>query len=133
MDNIIKIVLEGEPIAKQRPRFNTHSMAVYNPQKLQSVISSKDVKNRLPEGFKAILGHIPITCDCTFYMPIPKSNAKVIREGDPYLKKPDRDNLDKWVLDICNGVVWQDDCQVYDGRIIKLYSHNPRTEFVIKW
>jgi Holliday junction resolvase RusA-like endonuclease len=39
-----------------------------------------------------------------------------------HAKKPDRDNLDKAVMDALKGLAWIDDSQVCDGRIIKLIA-----------
>jgi Holliday junction resolvase RusA-like endonuclease len=36
-----------------------------------------------------------------------------------HVKKPDRDNLDKAVLDALTGIFWHDDCQVCSGSIEK--------------
>ena len=36
-----------------------------------------------------------------------------------HVEKPDRDNLDKAVLDALKGITWRDDCQICDGRIQK--------------
>jgi len=36
-----------------------------------------------------------------------------------HIKKPDRDNLDKAVLDALNGLAWVDDCQICAGGIEK--------------
>lgn len=36
-----------------------------------------------------------------------------------HIKKPDRDNLDKAVLDALTGIFWHDDCQVCSGTIEK--------------
>lgn len=41
-------------------------------------------------------------------------------------KKPDWDNIGK-LLDALNLIVWQDDAQIVDGRVIKWYSATPRT------
>ena len=40
----------------------------------------------------------------------------------PHTAKPDRDNLDKAVLDALKGIVLSDDAQVCDGRIQKFYA-----------
>lgn len=47
-----------------------------------------------------------------------------------HLKKPDRDNLDKAVLDALTGIFWQDDCQVCDGRIQKRIASGAENEGV---
>lgn len=42
--------------------------------------------------------------------------------------KPDWDNLGK-LVDAFNGVVVTDDAQIVDGRVIKVYMHDPKTHF----
>jgi len=37
-------------------------------------------------------------------------------------KKPDRDNLDKAVLDGLNKILWRDDAQICDGRLRKFIA-----------
>lgn len=41
---------------------------------------------------------------------------------DYHVAKPDRDNIDKAVMDALTGKLWVDDCQVCDGRIQKFYA-----------
>ena len=48
-----------------------------------------------------------------------------------HIKKPDRDNLEKMVMDALNGVYWKDDSQVQCRASFKIYSHSPRTELEI--
>jgi Holliday junction resolvase RusA-like endonuclease len=74
-----------------------------------------------------------VRCDVTFFMPIPKSmrvrdRARAEAEDLPHTCKPDKDNLEKAVLDALRGVLWADDCQVFDGRVRKVYSPRPRVE-----
>lgn len=40
-------------------------------------------------------------------------------------KKPDGDNILKAVCDGMNGVVWADDVQAVDARVVKLYGSTP--------
>ena len=64
----------------------------------------------------------------TFYFPRPKNHFRSNGELKPnapkwHTSKPDRDNLDKGVLDaLTNLSIWGDDKQVCDGRIKKFYS-----------
>lgn len=47
-------------------------------------------------------------------------------------KKPDKDNLEKAVLDALTGLAWVDDAQISDGRIRKFTaSGNERPHAVI--
>lgn len=62
-----------------------------------------------------------------FYLGIPKSwtaNKKAAYEGEPHRQKPDKDNLEKAVLD----ALLKDDSKVWDGRVSKFWSENPRIE-----
>lgn len=66
----------------------------------------------------------PVRVDLDLHLPRPK---RLMRKTDPAgpmfaCCKPDRDNADKLVLDaMTQAGWWQDDCQVVDGRIRKLY------------
>jgi Holliday junction resolvase RusA-like endonuclease len=80
-----------------------------------------------------ILG--PVSVDLTFFFPRPKShflagkNAAFLRDDAPkwHTAKPDRDNLEKAVLDALTqlGGFWRDDSQVCDGRVMKHYGRQP--------
>jgi Holliday junction resolvase RusA-like endonuclease len=43
------------------------------------------------------------------------------------VSKPDVDNFAKMVLDVCNGILWQDDAAVVRLSAFKRYGENPRT------
>ena len=81
-----------------------------------------------------------IRVDTTFYMPRPKShygtgrNSDKLKDSAPtfHIKKPDRDNFDKLVLDALTGVIWTDDSIVCKGFIEKVYARKPRVEVKIK-
>lgn len=66
----------------------------------------------------------PLSVDIAFYLPRPKSRMRKCDPDGPIpcTTKPDRDNLDKCVLDALTQIrFWLDDCQVVDGRITKAY------------
>ena len=48
-----------------------------------------------------------------------------------HIKRPDVDNLIKFVLDALKGVYWKDDTQVQIRCAFKVYSHSPRVELEI--
>lgn len=53
-----------------------------------------------------------------FILPMPESWSKKKREsmrGSPHQQKPDKDNLEKGLLD----AVFGEDCKVWDGRVSK--------------
>jgi Holliday junction resolvase RusA-like endonuclease len=84
---------------------------------------------------KPINGPIELFVD--FYMPIPKSTPKkrsipMQAETTPHIKRPDIDNMLKFVMDALNPY-WHDDAQVSFVKMRKLYSPRPRTSVSIEY
>lgn len=78
----------------------------------------KSVQDALPIGFELLTG--PLQVDLQFWFPRPGTPHK--KKPNPPLwhtKKPDRDNLDKAVLDCLTGLLWHDDNQCCGGWIGK--------------
>lgn len=134
---MIKFTIPGVPKAKARPR-TTKTGHTYTPKKTVEYenwvkLCYIDAKNK--HNFKTLTE--PIRAEIRCYFPIPKSYAKAKKEmaknGDlKHTKRPDVDNLSKSVLDALNGLAYEDDKQVYDLRIVKFYSDEPRTEVVLE-
>jgi len=78
---------------------------------------------------------IPVQLSCSFYFEIPKSLSKKKRAAldARHVKKPDADNLLKFVADCGVGILWHDDAQVSVCNIEKVYSEKPRTEISVRW
>ena len=77
------------------------------------------------------------TVNIVFYMPIPKSWTKhqkfmAVMGVETPNKKPDLDNLEKFVLDCANGILFHDDAMVICLSSEKIYSKNPRTEMEVR-
>ena len=129
---MISITVHGKPIAQARPRFVRRGKFVttYNPQETEAGRFALSVMAQLPEGFEPYRGALSLFC--SFDMPIPKSATKR-QKGEieigirKHVKKPDLDNLCKFVKDACNGIVWQDDSQVVQLHARKGYSSQPST------
>ena len=73
----------------------------------------------------------PIRVDWQAYFPIPKSKAKKGLAGKPHTVKPDRDNVDKGILD----ALFQNDSGVASGTLEKFWDDGggPRLEIKIYW
>ena len=72
----------------------------------------------LPKDFTPITG--PLQVDLQFWFP--RSGKPYKRKPNPamwHTKKPDRDNLDKAILDCLTGLLWNDDNQVCGGYLGK--------------
>ena len=90
---------------------------------------------QLPEGWLIIQG--PVRIECLFMMPIPKTSRKKALDmamgNIRHTKKPDTDNLLKFVKDCANGIIWKDDSQVYSVYATKFYAENPQTSIIVRW
>ncbi len=121
----VDLAIPGVPAAKQRPRFS--GGRTYTPQK--TVNYETYLKGIFAEARPDGPLEGPLMVEFVFYMPEPKSMPKRDRGRQlPHTKRPDKDNLEKIVLDAGNGVLWIDDAQVYATLGIKVYGEAPRTE-----
>lgn len=132
----MQIIIEGKPIPKKRPRFAKRGKFVttYSAQKKEEE-ATKDILKREYGDYYPIKG--AVYCKLLFYMPIPKSTSKKNRaeilEGRiKHTKKPDLDNLVKYINDCMNGIVFVDDSQIISSSEDKIYSDNPRTEIYVE-
>lgn len=134
----IQITIPGKPIAKKRPKFFRRGgfVGTYNCQETEEGRFMAQLAAARPEGFAPIDGPIDLTL--RFWMPIPASaSAKKRRAMESsqirHTKKPDLDNLIKFVADCANGILWRDDSQVDGMWVTKNYAREPETSITISW
>jgi len=131
------ITIPGKPIAKKRPRFARRGKFVttYNCQETEEGRFMFSIMAQLPEGWQPIQG--PVRLEALFMMPIPCSSNKkrldMALGNIRHVKKPDTDNLVKFVKDCANGIIWKDDSQVYSIYATKFYAETPGTTITIRW
>lgn len=126
--NVLNITIEGDPTPQSRPRF----------RRIGKFVSTYDILSKEKKELGAVIKckikmspiETPITMMITFHMPIPKS-LKGISENDVHVKRPDIDNLAKYVLDMLNGIAYKDDNQIFELNLLKTYSKHSRTDVVI--
>lgn len=111
------------PTAQPRTRATSihgHARA-YQPKGGAIATFKASVRYAASEAFSGAPIAGPLRVDVEFVFPRTKGQIWKRRPMPriPHAKKPDRDNLDKAVLDALTGLVWQDDAQVCDGRIQK--------------
>ena len=123
--------IPGKPIAKKRPKFfrKGNHVGTYSDQGTEEGKVMLLVNDQL-RGHALIEGAVKF--EAIFYMPIPKSTskkkmAKMTNGKLLHTKKPDIDNLVKFIFDCLNGLAWKDDTQVVSLDVKKIYSDNPRT------
>lgn len=132
--NELTITIPGNPIAKKRPRFARRGKFVttYNPQESEEwkficLMQNQFKHDPIPAG-------TPIYLILCFNMPIPASTTKKMRLLMPqHTKKPDLDNMIKFVKDCANGILWHDDSQVISISAVKIYSEIPSTYIRLEW
>lgn len=141
----------GKPQGKDRPR----GVVVFNGGKRGfSTYSGKStakptvrmVTTKKTESYESLIGILakqqmkgrepflcPIRVDITLFYPISKSwpatkklDAQLGKIGATV--KPDIDNCVKAIYDALNKVVWNDDAQVVDEHVCKLFSDEPRVD-----
>ena len=128
----IKFSIPGNPKHQQRHRHVTTGKftRTYDPSakgKADFLLQSKYYAPKSP-----ILGDIKLTV--WFCMKRPKNhygtgkNQHKLKSNAIYhTKKPDIDNLVKFVMDSLNKVFWKDDSQVCSLIAVKIYDEKPRT------
>jgi len=127
---MISIELFGQPVAQQRPRFARRG----------SGVACYDNQSKVKEGYKWQIKSqyrespikTPIALDIIFFMPIPASTSGIKKRQMEngiiaHTKKPDIDNLQKFVLDCLNNLAFEDDSQIVEIRAKKIYSSKPGT------
>ena len=133
----LTLAIPGKPIAKKRPRFARRGKFVttYNCQETEEGRFMFSIMAQLPEGWQPIQG--PVRLEALFMMPIPKTSRKKALDmamgNIRHTKKPDTDNLLKFVKDCANGIIWKDDSQVYSVYATKFYAENPQTSIIVRW
>jgi len=124
----VTFTVDGNPVAKGRPRFAKRGKFVqtYTPQK------TKDYESLVMDAASEAMGvseplDTPMKIFIHIRMPIPKSYSKKMHQDclDQLIrptKKPDWDNVAKAITDALNGIVYVDDCQIVDAHVTKRYS-----------
>ena len=127
LDNI-RIELAGAPMGKERVRV-TKTGHAYTPER------TVNFEARLAHAAQAVMDGRPLldgplSVIVQAFMPVAASKPKKFQEAALLgsirpTKKPDWDNFGK-MLDALNLIVWADDAQIVDGRVLKWYSARPR-------
>lgn len=128
----ILITLPGIPRPKGRPNFGKGR--TYTPASTKSYETTLKLVAKGAMGGRAPL-HVPVAIVVRAFFPVPDSWSKAKQDralgGRVFpTGRPDADNILK-SIDALNGVVWVDDAQVVDARVIKLYSQKPRLEIAV--
>jgi len=132
----MRIVILGDPIAKQRHRHAkrgrkviTYDLQASLAHMVKSQMECKKADNWPLEGAFDI--------ELWFYFKTAKSDSTAIKNAKLWGfkfhdQKPDYDNVAKFIGDCGNGVLWKDDSQIISATCHKLFCEEPRVEIEIK-
>lgn len=129
--NPIVIELPGPPVAWARTRVNIagRSRKFFTPKDQRDYASALQWEaKRAMKGRPLLTG--PLTMKVTARLPIPASwslkKQAQAEAGEVFPgSKPDWDNFAKLAGDALNCIVYRDDAQICDGRVVKVYATNP--------
>lgn len=126
MEKVLGVFIEGQPKAQPRVKAARRGnfIRMYTPG------IADEWKRRIIDGVHAALYAVkpltgPVRIDATFHMPRPKyMDAKKYPDGPVWHDvKPDRDNLEKSLLDALTAAEFlSDDCIVCGGTVEKFYA-----------
>lgn len=126
MTDALHIVVPGQPVGKGRPRFTRQGRA-YTPAKTK--VYEQLIGNFARREMETAAWEttpLPVKLHILAQFEIPKSWTKKKKHqavlGELVPGRPDIDNIAKAVLDALNGIVYQDDAQVKELSVKKVYG-----------
>lgn len=131
---MITIRLDGDPVAKGRPRFVRATGRAFTPGRTLRYEDRLGWAAQMEMAGRPLLEGA-LTVVMTVFVGVPKSKPKkwqiAALEGSIRpTTKPDADNLAK-TLDSFNKIVWVDDAQIAELLVKKFYSDRPRVEISV--
>lgn len=132
------------PIAQPRQRHRVMHMAGraiaqnYTPTDHPANAFKASVRMAFREVWSGPPLTVPLRLDCLWVFPRPRAMIWKKRPMPrvPHITRPDRDNLDKAVLDALKGHLFQDDSQAYCGTIEKWVAagdEQPHVMMTVQW
>ncbi len=130
-----KFKIEGKPVPQKRHRMGrgfSYDPSAPDKKRVRTEIIFQNRKKNIHKG--------DVSMFITFHMQRPKSHYRTgkfkefLKKGSPYkhTSKPDIDNLIKFIMDCCSGILYKDDNQVVNITANKQYAkEKARTEFYI--
>lgn len=139
MSAVITFRVHGEPKGQPRPRAFARKMGDRFVARVFDSGTAEQWKSLIAAEAKAHIPAMPlvgpVAVDASFIFSRPNKHfvannpSRPLRADAPewHTTKPDRDNLEKALLDALTqlGGFWHDDCQVCAGEVRKAYGSHP--------
>jgi len=125
---VIEFTLAGAPVGKGRPRFVKATGRAFTPERTVRFEDRLSLAAQAAMNGRPLMeGPLQVIVEARMPVPVSKpkkwQTAALAGQIRPVVK-PDADNFAK-MLDACNLIVWTDDSQVVDLRVLKFYSASP--------
>jgi Holliday junction resolvase RusA-like endonuclease len=134
----LTIVIPGLPVAQGRPRAVRawRTVRVYDPPRARAwkaraaaaYLVAIQAAGRPRPAFD---GHTPLRVVITAIFQRPRSGRAAARHAAWRIARPDCDDLAKAALDAANGILWADDAQVADLRVLKRTARHDEPPAVV--
>jgi Holliday junction resolvase RusA-like endonuclease len=130
--------LNFPPLAQPRPRFTARGgkLRAYEPKparEWKAAVAAEMRKQAAQQGFEMAEAGVGVELDATFWLPAPSTHKG--RSIPCVGRRGDIDNFLKAIMDAGNGVLWQDDCQIWkvvaQKRISSVAFDDPRIALLI--
>lgn len=134
---IVNFSVLGKIKGKERPRFNAYTRRTYTPLK------TKNYEEQIKNGYIISVGNKmlfkpkePVGIEIIACFKIPKSARKkdvrlMLDKTIKPTKKPDVDNIAKVVCDALNKLAYQDDAQIAEINVKKIYSTQEKLDIAL--
>lgn len=135
---IVTFVIPGVPVGKGRPKFARRGnfVSTYTPEKTASYENLVKVKaEEAMQGRSLFEGAVEVSIRLIVTPPASWSQKKQREalEGRIFpTSKPDIDNVLKGIMDACNEIVFKDDKQAVDVRVVKRYGQVARAAVEVR-
>src|SRR5262245_14007994 len=129
MTEPITVIVQGEPVAKGRPRMTRKGFA-YTPAKTRKFEAHARMAAQLAMNGRPPMD-MPVRVEIMAELPIPASwskrkSANALTGQVRPSSRPDVDNYVKGVMDALNSIVVVDDAQIVDLHAVKKFSLTPK-------
>lgn len=129
----LSFFVTGNPKPQPRARHGKHT---YNPGSADQWKRNVKAAAQVAWDGMPFIGPVRVSLVFHFARPASHYNKAGLKPTAPkrwHDQKPDRDNLDKAVLDALTDLgVWRDDAAVCDGTILKVWSSSPGCHVTIE-
>lgn len=140
---MVRITIPGEPIGQGRGRATVFTPAggkprarVYDPKKSREwKRAAAFVLRAAWRGRQPIAGPVRLNITAVFSCPKSDFRKRTLRGRRWHTNVPDRDNIEKIIMDSAKGLLWKDDRQVCAGwtlKVIGAQGEAPRVELEVE-